>query len=216
MAYYAHDDNNNRIETLSKEEIYALIDEVIQGGELPSDIQEAFVTKLKSIVDGGTYKVGFCTQAQYNDLVSQGLVEPNAYYFITDDTTEEDFINLIRQVQKNKNDIDTLKGKHLYEHSLTLRFAEENNKDALIFIRFLTNTNETLTVSQIKTLITDVRYSCTGSVRATNDAYAIDNITFNTSLNYYVVQYSHTFTDVEAHFDNDFLIIESNTPRQLL
>lgn len=90
MAHYIHDEKNNRIEGMSKEEIYALIDEVIASGELPTDAQTAFVTALKSIVDGKAYKIGFCTQAEYNQLEAQGQLLADAFYIITDDTTESD------------------------------------------------------------------------------------------------------------------------------
>ena len=97
MPNYAHDDNNNRIETLSKEEVYALLAAAIQQGQLPVLEQDtAFVTMVKSIIDGQAYKMAFCTQAQYNELVAQGQVQNNTMYYITDDTTLSDietFIN---------------------------------------------------------------------------------------------------------------------------
>lgn len=96
MAHYVHDEKNNRIEALSKEEIYTLLAEAIQEGELPSvDEDTAFVTMFKSIVDGKTYKMAFCTQAQYNQLEAQGLLVANAYYIITDDETYDDIITYI-------------------------------------------------------------------------------------------------------------------------
>lgn len=98
MTNYVHDEKNNRIEALSKEEIYALIDEVIATGELPSDVPPAFVTALKSIVDGNAYKIGFCTQAEYNELEEEGLLEENGYYFITDDETEQDLEDAIATI----------------------------------------------------------------------------------------------------------------------
>ena len=53
MTHYIHDEKNNRIEGMSKEEIYALLAAAIQEGQLPSvDEDTAFVTMIKSIVDG--------------------------------------------------------------------------------------------------------------------------------------------------------------------
>lgn len=95
MAHYIHDEKNNRIEGLSKEEIYALIDEVIESGELPTDLQAAFVTAFKSIVDGNAYKMGFCTQAQYNELVANDELETNALYIITDDSSYDDLMQYL-------------------------------------------------------------------------------------------------------------------------
>ena len=96
MTHYIHDEKNNRIEGMSKEEIYALLAEAIQTGQLPSvDEDTAFVTMFKSIVDGKTYKMAFCTQAQYNQLEAQGLLVADAYYIITDDETYDDLISYI-------------------------------------------------------------------------------------------------------------------------
>jgi len=99
MTHYIHDEKNNRIEGMSKEEIYALIDEVIASGELPTDAQTAFVTALKSIVDGNAYKIGFCTQAEYNQLVAQGELVANALYIITDDETEQDINQRLTDIE---------------------------------------------------------------------------------------------------------------------
>lgn len=99
MAHYIHDDKNNRIEGMSKEEIYALIDEVIESGELPTDVQTAFVTALKSIVDGKPYKIGLCTQAEYNELEAQGELVEDALYIITDDSSYDDLVALITAMQ---------------------------------------------------------------------------------------------------------------------
>ena len=96
MAHYIHDEKNNRIEGMSKEEIYALLAAAIQSGELPSvDEDTAFVTMFKSIVDGKTYKMAFCTQAQYNELKEAGELVVDALYYITDDDTLE----LIEQLE---------------------------------------------------------------------------------------------------------------------
>lgn len=97
--HYVLDENNNKVESLSKEEVIALIAKAIQEGQLPSvDEDTAFVTKLKSAVDGKTYKVGFCTQAQYNELEANGSIESNTYYFITDDDTETDLEDSIKKI----------------------------------------------------------------------------------------------------------------------
>ena len=105
MAHYIHDEKNNRIEGMSKEEIYALLAAAIQSGELPSvDEDTAFVTMFKSIVDGKTYKMAFCTQAQYNELKDNNELVADAYYIITDDTSYNDLIQYIATVLRALND----------------------------------------------------------------------------------------------------------------
>ena len=101
MAYYVRDNNNNLIEGLSKEEIYALLDEAIRTGQLPSvDDETAFVTKLKCSVTGIASSVAFITEAKYNELRTGGLLKPNTLYFITDDTTEDTLENSIAQAKQ--------------------------------------------------------------------------------------------------------------------
>lgn len=101
MAYYVRDNNNNLIEGLSKEEIYALLDEAIRTGQLPSvDDETAFVTKLKCSVTGVASSVAFITEAKYNELRTGGLLKPNTLYFITDDTTEDNLENAIAQAKQ--------------------------------------------------------------------------------------------------------------------
>ena len=101
MAYYVRDNNNNLIEGLSKEGIYALLDEAIKTGQLPSvDDDTAFVTKLKCSVTGVASSVAFITEAKYNELRTGGLLKPNTLYFITDDTTEDTLENAIAQAKQ--------------------------------------------------------------------------------------------------------------------
>lgn len=101
MAYYVRDNNNNLIEGLSKEEIYALLDEAIRTGQLPSvDDENAFVTKLKCSVTGVASSVAFITEAKYNELRTGGLLKANTLYFITDDTTEDTLENAIAQAKQ--------------------------------------------------------------------------------------------------------------------
>lgn len=101
MGYYVRDNNNNLIEGLSKEEIYALLDEAIRTGQLPSvDDETAFVTKLKCSVTGVASSVAFITQAKYNELRTGGLLKANTLYFITDDTTEDTLENAIAQAKQ--------------------------------------------------------------------------------------------------------------------
>ena len=171
MTHYIHDEKNNRIEGMSKEEIYALIDTVIETGELPSDVPAAFVTALKSIVDGKAYKIGFCTQAEYNQLEAQGQLVADALYIITDDTTEQDLEAAIENLEGEINDLDnrtttnennigdlqirtaTLEGKHLYKHNVYLSAVVNlttpnlNNVNLSFYVDVITTSN-----SEIKTI----------------------------------------------------------------
>lgn len=125
MAFYAYDDLNNRVETLSKEEIYALLAAAIQQGQLPQiDQNTAFVTMIKSIVDGKAYKQAYCTQAQYNELVAAGTVQADTSYIITDDDSYNELVNAINNLAANIASIQTTLEnlKVSYKHNLKVTF----------------------------------------------------------------------------------------------
>lgn len=91
MSYYVLDENNNRQEAYSKEEILSLLDQAIQDGTLANISKDAgFITKLKCACTGTTIKEAFITQEQYNALKTAGTLEPNTLYNIIDDTTCQD------------------------------------------------------------------------------------------------------------------------------
>lgn len=90
--YYVIDDDKNLKEALDKEGVFALLEKAIEDGTLENIVKDsAFVSKLKCCVSGQTNKVAFVSQAKYNELQEGGLLEANALYFITDDTSCEDF-----------------------------------------------------------------------------------------------------------------------------
>lgn len=89
--YYLVDENKNLIEGYDKESFLALLRQAIEDGNLENiDADSAFVTKIKSQLNGTTHHMEFITQAQYNQLVADEELVPNTYYFITDDTTADD------------------------------------------------------------------------------------------------------------------------------
>ena len=135
MAHYIHDEKNNRIDGMSKEEIYALLAEAIQQGQLPVlDQDTAFVTMIKSITDGQAYKIGICTQAQYNQLEAQGALEVGALYIITDDTSYNDIVAQLNNLNSNdaslQGAIDGL-STDVYQRLAELGFKEGDRKSVV-------------------------------------------------------------------------------------
>ena len=89
--FYVLDDDKNKVEALSKEDVYALLEQAIEDGDLSHiEADSAFVSKLKSIINGSVHHVEFVTQAQFNSMQQGGTLVAGTYYFITDDTTAED------------------------------------------------------------------------------------------------------------------------------
>ena len=100
MANYVHDENHNRVPAYSAEEFLSLLAQVIESGDLDDVTAEnAFITKLKSIINGNTYSFAVCTQSEYNALVQAEELQPNTIYIISDDSTISDIQEAIAQLQ---------------------------------------------------------------------------------------------------------------------
>ena len=85
--HYVLDENNNKIEGLSKEDTIALLNQAIADGTLDNIVAAAGISKVKCCVSGSIYKLAFVTQAKYNELEAAGTLVENCYYFIIDDST---------------------------------------------------------------------------------------------------------------------------------
>lgn len=185
MTNYLHDEKNNRIEGMSKEEIYALLADAIEQGELPVAQNTAFVTMFKSIVDGKAYKMAFCTQAQYNALKAAGELVVDALYIVTDDTTYSDLIEYIATLEDQIKTTDEKTNKALdiavdfennqveitqlglYLIELELELAEGTRYNGLLSINSLDATIITLVMAGLF-----IRYS-SGVATPSNTSYKI-------------------------------------------
>ena len=108
MNYFVLDENNNKIEAYSKEEVLSVLAQAIADGSLSSITADAgFISKLKSYVDGGTFKIAFITQAKYNELVASNQLVSNCFYYITDDSTCEDIEASIETINNTLKSLDT-------------------------------------------------------------------------------------------------------------
>ena len=113
MAYYVLDDHNNRIAAFDQEGFLAVLQQAIADQSLENiDPDSAVASKLRSVINGTTHHIEFVTQAEYNTLAQGGELIEGCYYFITDDTTEEDIEealdNLAEAVDAAEDDIDAL------------------------------------------------------------------------------------------------------------
>lgn len=100
MKHIIDDQDKNKYEAYTKEEVLEVIQEAISSGELPEEIN-GFVITLKNPIDNLGYKIAFCTQAKYNELEAGGQLESNCYYYITDDTTYDDMVEEIETALEN-------------------------------------------------------------------------------------------------------------------
>lgn len=100
MKHIIDDLDKNKYEAYTKQETLAAIQEAISSGELPEEINGLVIT-LKNPIDNLGYKIAFCTQAKYNELEANEQLEVNCYYFITDDSTWDDWNTIINDLQSD-------------------------------------------------------------------------------------------------------------------
>lgn len=88
---------------LTREQIYALICAVIDGGTV-GDVDTGFVTTLKEINNGLGFRIWLGTQAEYEDLQANDLLEAGVLYLRSDDTSAEEIRAAIAALQAKTAD----------------------------------------------------------------------------------------------------------------
>jgi hypothetical protein len=108
MKHIINDTDKNKFEAMDKAETLAAIQQIIEEGEIPQELLNGIALTLRNPIDNQDYKIAFCTQAKYNELEQAGQLETNCYYYITDDTTWEDFVEYIeRQLTDITSDLNS-------------------------------------------------------------------------------------------------------------
>lgn len=90
--YYVFCEDNCKFESMTKEEIIAAIAEAT--GNTPTNIDDAFITKLKELNRGAGIKFWIGTQAEYNAIENP---EANVLYIFTDSSEWDDIERLARE-----------------------------------------------------------------------------------------------------------------------
>lgn len=92
MAFYVLDNNNNYVESMSKEEILAAIQTAAAGGDFKGFGNVAFVSKVKELNKNAAFGFWVGTQAEYNAITTK---EKNVLYLISDDPLCNDLPNKV-------------------------------------------------------------------------------------------------------------------------
>lgn len=82
--YYVICADNCKFESMTKEQIFAAIEQAITTGEI-KDVDTGFVTKIKEQNTGAALTFWVGTKAEYNAIEEKAR---NCFYIITDDTQE--------------------------------------------------------------------------------------------------------------------------------
>lgn len=110
MANYVIDENNNRIEAYSAQEIISILEQAIADGSLANVVAGvAVIDKIKCCVTGGTNNVAFVPSAKYNELEAAGTLKENTAYFITDDTSLDGLNEIIDGILSGEIEVQTAK-----------------------------------------------------------------------------------------------------------
>lgn len=141
MKHVIDDQDKNKYEAYTKQEVLELIQEVAQSGELPEELNGLVIT-LKNPIDNQGYKIAFCSQAEYNELEAGGQLESNCYYYITDDTSWDDFMEDVNDVIENMQENIALLPR---TQELMQQEASENQNE--VDVNALINTNDYIEVT---------------------------------------------------------------------
>lgn len=135
--YYVICDDNCKFPAMTKEEIITAITEAT--GTTPTDIDGAFITKIKELNEYGTLKWWVGTQAEYNALAEK---DPFTLYIITDGNDLEELeaelkslADSLADMQGNvtelQDSVTTLQEQHL--RSFSYKDFDQGSMKAAIF-----------------------------------------------------------------------------------
>ena len=77
---YALSESNCRWETMTREQIIAAIAEAT--GATVTNVDDAFITKIKEQNNGNSMRIWAGTEAEYNTIVANGAKDANTIYFL--------------------------------------------------------------------------------------------------------------------------------------
>jgi hypothetical protein len=116
--YYVICDDGCKFPAMTKEQIYALLDETISSGHLPTDYQSSgFVTQIKEKNKNTDLSFWVGTQAEYNALVEK---PQDTFCIISDDTSRDEIVTRIEELMKKVNKLDQLR-----PNACSMRLAED-------------------------------------------------------------------------------------------
>ena len=96
--YYVFCDDNCRFPGMTREQILAAIAEAT--GNTVTNVDNAFITKVKEVNSNGNLSFWVGTTAEYNAIVAADKVEKGCFYILTDDTFGDDVSAAIMQMQE--------------------------------------------------------------------------------------------------------------------
>lgn len=102
---YVHDENHNRYEGMTREQIINAIVQAVEQGEI-TDLDDGFITKIKEQNGNNNIQLWIGTSAQFNALETK---DENTLYILTDDDSADDWDQIAEDVEELGNEIAKIK-----------------------------------------------------------------------------------------------------------
>lgn len=191
--FYVFCENNCRFEGMTKEQIVTAIAEAT--GSAPSDVDSAFITKIKEMNQNKAIKFWFGTTAQFAALSEKA---EDTLYILTDDDTEGSIEVALSDLTASVQSIvagDTVVGNAANAQSAS-------NADSATNATFTDFTNEGWTTAETDLTEEGFYY------------FMYDGISFDTQFG--VIHWEDSTTSVSALIPSNPETYENNTYRQLM
>ena len=101
--YYVFCEDNCKFPAMTAEQVLAAIAEAT--GNTVTNVDSAFITKIKEMNAGGNIKFWIGTTAEYNAIVAAGEVIANCLYILTDETFGDDVAAAIADMKTDVNNL---------------------------------------------------------------------------------------------------------------
>lgn len=101
--YYVICDDNCKFPSMTYEQILAAIAEAT--GATPTDVDDAFISKIRELNRNNNLRFWIGTTAEYNELANAGQIESNCMYIITDDAFGDDVSEAISDLSEAISDL---------------------------------------------------------------------------------------------------------------
>ena len=193
MTYFVSREDGARIEGLTKEQIYELINGTT--GKIPEGVDEAFITKLKEVNKGGNVSIWIGTNNEYNALK---VKDDNTLYVIVDDSYYEDVDDRLTTLENRMSAVE--EGFINYQNNMNSQFETYKNSMNSQFETFKEEINDE--VNSIKSgYITQID-NLNGEISSLNGQ--IDNLNGEiSSLNGQIDTIKNSMPDPDFYIDDD-------------
>lgn len=172
MTYFVLDTGDNKIESMSKEQILTAITQAISTGQI-QNVDTGFVSTIKEINHQTGLKFWYGTMAEFAAL---GKKEPNTFYIFSDDTTMQDIEDQFKD-QKTFNDYVNIElGNKASQSSVDALSQELGNKASASEVETIKTD-----VNNLKAKFVYIHYLSISNTSSSSKKFTVRTMIINTS-----------------------------------